>query len=143
MCIFWYSLIQIFLNGVSSQVGLGNNVAVASVLVPTEVILWKGTSRTAHSKCLSVAAGKSFAPLPKIRKLTGTWLSGGDLTSFIVERDDSAAATSYDLLMCGNGQWGGLGNNMFTNVQPSPLRARSISGLTECSCHPSSNRIFY
>jgi len=39
------------------QVGLGNNVAVASVLVPTEVIMWRGTSRASQSKCLSISAG--------------------------------------------------------------------------------------
>ena len=34
--------------------------------------------------------------------------------------------------MCGNGRWGGLGNNIYSSAQGSPLRAKSVSGLLEC-----------
>jgi len=38
-----------------------------------------------------------------------------------------------DLLMCGNGQWGGLGSNIFSSAQSAPLRAKNVSGLLEYS----------
>jgi hypothetical protein len=37
-----------------------------------------------------------------------------------------------DLLFCGNGQWGGLGNNTFSSAQGDPIRAKAVSGLLEC-----------
>lgn len=37
-----------------------------------------------------------------------------------------------DVLSCGNGQWGGLGNALYSNSQGTPLRARAVSGLLEC-----------
>jgi hypothetical protein len=37
-----------------------------------------------------------------------------------------------DLLMCGNGQNGGLGNNMYTNSQGNPVQAKNVSGLLQC-----------
>jgi len=58
---------------------------------------------------------------------------GGDLTAFIVERSHPSSPTTIDLLMCGNGQWGGLGNNIFSTAQSAPLRARNVSGLLEYS----------
>jgi hypothetical protein len=53
------------------------------------------------------------------------------LTCFTVERIDENART-VDLLMCGNGRWGGLGNHVFSSAQGNPLRAKSVSGLLEC-----------
>lgn len=41
-----------------------------------------------------------------------------------------------DVLACGNGQWGGLGNALYTNAQGSPLRAKNVSGLYECEFLP-------
>lgn len=62
---------------------------------------------------------------------------GGDLVCFTTERQeertDQSITTTVDLLMCGNGQWGGLGNNVFRNAQ-GPLRVKSVSGLIECKC---------
>ena len=58
--------------------------------------------------------------------------AGGDLTCFIVERSDGVSVPTVDLLMCGNGQWGGLGNNVYSNSQGNPVRAKNVSGLLEC-----------
>ena len=73
---------------------------------------------------------------------------GGDLTFFNVERKDGSAMPYVDVLSCGNGQWGGLGNALYSNAQGTPLRARAVSGLLECkhstfSCatYPISQRI--
>jgi hypothetical protein len=61
-----------------------------------------------------------------------TYDAGGDLTCFTVERIDENAVRTVDLLMCGNGRWGGLGNNIYSSAQGNPLRAKSVSGLLEC-----------
>ncbi|KIY68636.1 RCC1/BLIP-II protein [Cylindrobasidium torrendii FP15055 ss-10] len=86
------------------QIGLGGNVTLDTITVPTEVILKRSVA-----KCTNVSAG-------------------GDLTSFMVR---NATDNSVDILMCGNGQWGGLGNNVFSNAQATPTRARGIGALTE------------
>lgn len=51
---------------------------------------------------------------------------------FTVERKDGISIDTVDVLVCGNGQWGGLGNSMFSNFQSSPVRAKGVSGLSEC-----------
>lgn len=38
-----------------------------------------------------------------------------------------------DVLTCGNGQWGGLGNALYSNAQSTPVRAKNVSGLLECA----------
>uniref|UniRef100_A0A0W0FU55 Uncharacterized protein n=1 Tax=Moniliophthora roreri TaxID=221103 RepID=A0A0W0FU55_MONRR len=94
------------------QVGLGNNVTVDTITVPTEVALWRSLSPRSQTKCLKINAG-------------------GDLTSFTVEVQSDTSPTTIDVLMCGNGQWGGLGNNVFSNAQGTPVRAKNASGLLE------------
>ncbi|KAG6886011.1 hypothetical protein C0993_006127 [Termitomyces sp. T159_Od127] len=59
--------------------------------------------------------------------------AGGDLTAFTVERTGVSSPTTIDLLVCGNGRWGGLGSNTFSSSQSTPLRAKNVSGLLEYS----------
>ncbi|KAG6813628.1 hypothetical protein H0H92_009246 [Tricholoma furcatifolium] len=87
------------------QTGLGSNVALDTITVPTEVVLWKSSA------------------------------TRGDLTAFVVEITDKSSPTTIDLLICGNGQWGGLGSNTFSTSQGTPLRAKNVSGLLECKCY--------
>ena len=49
-----------------------------------------------------------------------------------MERPDESSVRTVDLLVCGNGRWGGLGNNVFSSAQGTPVRAKNISGLVEC-----------
>ncbi|KAF9533459.1 regulator of chromosome condensation 1/beta-lactamase-inhibitor protein II [Crepidotus variabilis] len=98
------------------QLGLGSNVALDTITVPTEVVLWRFVSNSTETKCLDVVAG-------------------GDLTAFVVERKDSANPATLDVLMSGNGQYGGLGNNSFTNSQGTPTRVKAISGLQQYNEH--------
>ena len=84
-----------------------------SITVPTEVILWRSTPAGMRTTCLDVYAG-------------------GDLTFFKVERTDGSAIPYIDVLACGNGQFGGLGNAQFSNAQGTPVRLRAVSGLLEC-----------
>jgi hypothetical protein len=51
---------------------------------------------------------------------------------FTVERKDGSFVDTVDVLACGNGQWGGLGNSAFSNAQSNPIRAKGVSGLLEC-----------
>ncbi|KAL1748127.1 regulator of chromosome condensation 1/beta-lactamase-inhibitor protein II [Schizophyllum fasciatum] len=96
----------------AGQLGLGRTVNLDVVTVPTEVILWAATPQRTRTKCLDVAAG-------------------GNLTCFTVERENAQAPKTVEVLMCGDGQWGGLGANNYSNAQSTPLRARNISGLAE------------
>ncbi|KAI0797823.1 RCC1/BLIP-II [Abortiporus biennis] len=96
------------------QIGLGGNVSLDSITVPTEVILWRSTPLATRTTCLDIFAG-------------------GDLTFFKVERSDGTAMPYIDVLACGNGQYGGLGNAQFTNAQGSPVKAKNVSGLFEYS----------
>lgn len=100
------------------QIGLGREVSLDTITVPTEVILWRSTPAGMRTTCLDVYAG-------------------GDLTFFKVERTDGSALPYIDVLACGNGQFGGLGNAQFSNAQGTPVRLRAVSGLLECGC-PSS-----
>ncbi len=58
--------------------------------------------------------------------------TGGDLTFFKVERADGGALPYIDVLACGNGQYGGLGNSQYSNGQGTPVRTKNVSGLLEC-----------
>ncbi|TFK28684.1 RCC1/BLIP-II [Coprinopsis marcescibilis] len=94
------------------QLGLGSNVALNTIIVPTEVILWRTTPGNMKSTCTDV-------------------ISGGDLTAFIVDRGNELPGQSpyTELLMAGNGQYGGLGNNTASSGQSEPTRVKTVSGL--------------
>lgn len=61
--------------------------------------------------------------------------AGGDLAFFKTERRDGTAITTSEVLACGDGRFGGLGNAVFTSAQATPLRLRMMSGLLECECN--------
>ncbi|KAK7015016.1 mitochondrial protein fmp25 [Favolaschia claudopus] len=94
------------------QLGLGSKDPSEPITVPTEVVLWPRRSLQASTRCLDVSAG-------------------GDLTGFTIERCPEDEVATVELLMAGDGQWGGLGNNSYSNVQVSPVRVKALSGLTE------------
>ncbi|KAJ6546500.1 regulator of chromosome condensation 1/beta-lactamase-inhibitor protein II [Mycena vulgaris] len=94
------------------QLGVGAKFPSDSITIPTEVVLWPAKAQQSTTRCLGVYAG-------------------GDLTGFTVERTPANEATTVELLMCGDGQWGGLGNNLFSNAQVSPVRVKPLSGLVE------------
>ncbi|THH13845.1 hypothetical protein EW146_g6425 [Bondarzewia mesenterica] len=96
------------------QIGLGGNVVLDTISVPTEVVLWRSTPGGTMTKCVDMRAG-------------------GDLAFFTVERIDGSSIRSVDLLSCGNGQYGGLGNALFSSAQGVPSRTKSVSGLLEFS----------
>lgn len=84
------------------------------------MVLWRGTPSNTRTQCIDLNAG-------------------GDLAFFTVERIDGTAIRNVEILSCGNGQYGGLGNALFSNAQSVPVRTKAVSGLLECtyffSCH--------
>ncbi|KAI0003218.1 regulator of chromosome condensation 1/beta-lactamase-inhibitor protein II [Russula compacta] len=96
------------------QIGLGGNVALDTITVPTEVVLWRGTPSGTRTECIDLNVG-------------------GDLAFFTVERIDGTAIRNVEVLSCGNGQYGGLGNALFSNAQSVPVRTKAVSGLLEFS----------
>jgi hypothetical protein len=113
-------------------------VTLDTVVVPTEVALWRFVPSTTESKCLTVSAGMRIHLL----SLSLVTLSiGGDLTAFVVERKSKDHPTTTDLLMSGNGQYGGLGNTAYLNSQGEPTRVRGISGFLQCKS-PRADRIY-
>ncbi|KAH9946265.1 RCC1/BLIP-II [Epithele typhae] len=96
------------------QMGLGGNVTLDTITVPTEVILWRNAPARTKTTCRDIHAG-------------------GDLTMFEVERVDGTSMPSVEILACGNGQYGGLGSGQYSNAQSAPVRAKNVSGLFEFS----------
>ncbi|KAG8986689.1 hypothetical protein FRB90_003846 [Tulasnella sp. 427] len=98
------------------QMGLGPAFTLQYVTVPTEVVLSRAYSSGTSTECTNIAAG-------------------GDLVYFTVENTKNVHGQSpdvtVDLLAAGMGQFGSLGNNMYTQSQPSPVRVRNVSGLKE------------
>ena len=39
------------------QIGLGGNVVLDTITVPTEIVLWQSAADRVHAKCLSLSAG--------------------------------------------------------------------------------------
>ena len=102
-------------------------MSLDTVTVPTEVVLWRFVPSNTESKCLSVSAGMRIqSPL-----LSYSPPIGGDLSAFVVEHKGKDHPTT-DLLMSGNGQYGGLGNTAYLNSQGEPTRVRGISGFLQC-----------
>ncbi|KAG2077976.1 RCC1 BLIP-II [Suillus decipiens] len=94
------------------QIGLGGNMTLDTIILPTEVVLSRNVPGSVRTRCIGISAG-------------------GDLTCFVAERTDGESPVYVDLLTCGNGQWGGLGNNLYSNAQGNPVRAKNVSGLRE------------
>ncbi|KAG6335847.1 hypothetical protein ID866_3237 [Astraeus odoratus] len=94
------------------QLGLGSGITLDTITVPTEVILTRNVPVSVRTKCLGISAG-------------------GDMAFFVADRTGSDLPRYVDILSCGNGQWGGLGTNLYTTAQANPVRVRSVSGLVE------------
>ncbi|KLO19443.1 RCC1/BLIP-II protein [Schizopora paradoxa] len=96
------------------QLGLGSTVTADAILVPTEVVFSRSAPRGARSQCVDIT-------------------TGGDVTFFTVERQVDRSVPSTDILACGMGQWGTLGNGLYSSAQGDPIRIRAVSGLMEYS----------
>ncbi|KAN0060888.1 hypothetical protein ACQY0O_006622 [Thecaphora frezii] len=100
------------------QVGLGSQVTIECVPVPSEIVLTRSFPNSSTDvKATSIAAG-------------------GDNSFFMTERREPGAlgaGTKIDLLAVGKGQWGTLGNAMWSQVAAQPAKVKTVSGLMEFS----------
>jgi hypothetical protein len=96
-------------------------VNVNAVSVPTEVKLSK--SKAGKTSCIDINAGMRERLCGVVSDQT-LLLAGGDLTCITAKRQDGEASVLYDILMCGNGQFGGLGNSV--------VCARTLGRLRHC-----------
>ncbi|TKY87366.1 hypothetical protein EX895_004043 [Sporisorium graminicola] len=100
------------------QCGLGPSFSMECVPVPTEVVL----SRSFPNSSLDVRASSIAA--------------GADNSFFMTTRRESGGAGNglkIDLLASGKGQWGTIGNAMWSQVVSQPSRVKTVSGLMEFS----------
>lgn len=99
------------------QLGVGSNISIECIPTPTEVVLARCFANSSRDvKCTGVAAG-------------------GDNSFFVTERREEGrmgVGKSIDVLASGKGQWGTLGNAMWSQVKPDPTRVKTVSGLMEC-----------
>ncbi|EIW68906.1 hypothetical protein TREMEDRAFT_31511 [Tremella mesenterica DSM 1558] len=96
------------------QVGLGSNAIVDTVQTPVEIVLARNYPGGTQVKCLDVYAG-------------------GQTTFFVVESTKPEKAPLIDLLACGNGISGALGNGLWSSAVGQPVRVKTVSGLQEFS----------
>lgn len=103
----------------SGQIGLGPSGAIEVVSSPVEVVLARNYPGGTTMNCTRVVAA-------------------GALTMFVVERDvPGKEGTWVDLLACGNGMSGGLGNGLWSSACTSPVKVKTVSGLQECKLESS------
>lgn len=61
----------------------------------------------------------------------------GDVAYFLVRRLAlNSDKPSNEVLACGHGQWGTLGNGLYSSAQGEPARIKAVSGLMECNSLP-------
>ena len=89
------------------QIGLGSHAAVEIVQVPVEIVLAKGYPGGTTLNCTDIKAG-------------------GTTTFFTVERSASGKEGSFiDLLACGSGITGSLGNGLWSSANGTPSRVKT------------------
>ena len=90
----------------SGQIGLGANAAVEMITVPVEIVLAKNYPGGTVLRCTDIKAG-------------------GQMTFFTVERSMAEKDPAVDLLACGNGLSGSLGNGLYSNACGVPTRVKT------------------
>ena len=88
------------------QIGLGANTAVETVPTPVEVVLARNYPGGTQVNCLNIEAG-------------------GQTTFFTVERSQPGKGNFIDLLACGNGMSGALGNGLWSSANGTPVRVKT------------------
>ena len=90
----------------SGQIGLGTNATVEIVATPVEVVLAKSYPSGTDVQCTDITAG-------------------GMTTFFTVLRSQPGKDAMIDLLACGNGMNGCLGNGLWTSAAFVPSRVKT------------------
>ncbi|PWW71694.1 hypothetical protein C7212DRAFT_367064 [Tuber magnatum] len=75
---------------------------------------------------------KSQYPGKNLTAVVRALTAGGANSYFVVDVEDTQkGGVTPDLLACGTGIFGNLGNGRWTHVQGSPVKVKSLSGLSE------------
>ena len=90
----------------SGQIGLGTSGTVETVQVPVEIVLAKNYPSGTSVECTDIIAA-------------------GQTTFFIVRRATPGSAELIDLLACGNGMSGALGNGLWSSAGFTPVRVKT------------------
>lgn len=100
------------------QTGLGAQIALEAVPVPAEIVLAKAFANTSVDiHCTDIAAGADNSFFTMSRREPGGVGTG----------------VKVDVLAVGKGQWGSLGNAMWSQVTLAPVKVKTVSGLIEYS----------
>jgi alpha-tubulin suppressor-like RCC1 family protein len=98
------------------QTGLSNALGMECVPIPSEIVLSKCFPNTSVDiRCTDVKAAADNTFFTMSRREPGT-VAGGKI----------------DVLAVGKGQWGTLGNAMWSQVTSVPVKVKTVSGLIEC-----------
>lgn len=90
----------------NGQIGLGNNMTVATIPTPVEIVLSKAYAAGTTVRCTSISAGSAT-------------------TFFTVEQLKGEGTPLVDILSCGNGQSGALGTGMWSSASFAPARIKA------------------
>ncbi|GAA5917678.1 hypothetical protein JCM6882_008321 [Rhodosporidiobolus microsporus] len=107
------------------QLGLGPSLSYPSIPAPTEIPL-------AASPSYSFGGSSSRPASVRCDRLA----AGGNVSYFVVSTSSSGGligtskGQGQDLLACGQGQFGGVGNGLWAHAT-SPIRVKTVSGLSE------------
>ena len=107
--------------------------------VPTEIPISRSYPSGTNITCVDIAAGTCFLSLcqSSFPLAHHTYnIKGGDIAYFTVERSSNSptAPTNnkiMDVLACGMGQFGSLGNALYTQSQGNLVKVKTISGIQE------------
>ena len=100
------------------QTGLGAQIALEAVPAPAEIVLARAFPNTSVDiHCTDIAAGADNSFFTMSRREPGGLGSG----------------VRIDVLAVGKGQWGSLGNAMWSQVTLAPVKVKTVSGLMEFS----------
>ncbi|ORX33250.1 regulator of chromosome condensation 1/beta-lactamase-inhibitor protein II [Kockovaella imperatae] len=98
----------------AGQIGLGTGGTIEIIQVPVEIVLAKNYPSGTSVECIDVVAA-------------------GQSTFFTVRRATPGSSTLIDLLSCGNGMSGSLGNGLWSSAGFAPVKVKTVSGLQEYS----------
>jgi Regulator of chromosome condensation (RCC1) repeat len=117
------------------QLGLGSTTTLSCVFVPTEIPLSRAFPSGTSVRCTDVAAGEALPNGTKDVCCSHTYPHhiGGDIAYFTIESfTDPHSTPVIDIFACGMGQYGALGNGLYSQAQGTPVKVKNISGNMTC-----------
>lgn len=116
------------------QCGLGSQVTLECIPTPSEINLTRSfpaTSSEIQVSQIYLGADNSYFVTSRREgplKFDSEEFSNKSKAALIL-----ASGIKIDVLACGKGQWGGLGNAMWSQINGNPTKVKTVSGLMEFS----------